>query len=86
MIFPGDKICDTANNANANINNNERHRGSQYPEWAKSLRLKNSISTSNLLSIKSEFEKLYIDHSMDAFLLSEKQVKHPKTTVFSQQI
>ena len=49
---------------------------------------KNSISTSNLLSIKPEFEKLYIDYSKDAFLLSEteKQVKHPKNTVFSRQI
>ena len=31
-------------------------------------------------------KKLYIDHSKVAFLLSEKQVKHPKITVFSQQI
>ena len=45
-----------------------------------SFTINNSISTSNLLSIKSEFEKLYIDHSKVAFLLSENQVKHPKTT------
>ena len=53
-----------------------------------SFTIKNSISTSNLLSIKPEFEKLYIDLSKDAFLLSEteKQVKHPKNTVFSRQI
>ena len=37
MIFPGDKICDTAN---ANANANTRRGGSQYPEWTKSLRLK----------------------------------------------
>ena len=34
----------------------------------------------------NQFEKLYLDHSKVAFLLSEKQVKHPKITVFSQQI
>ena len=53
-----------------------------------SFTIKNSISTSNLLSIKPEFEKLYIDRSKDAFLLSEteKQVKHPKNTFFSRQI
>ena len=33
-----------------------------------------------ILSIKSKFEKLCIDHSKVAFLLSKKQVKHPKTT------
>ena len=31
-------------------------------------------------------KKVYIDHSKVAFLLSEKQVKHKKITVFSQQI
>ena len=34
----------------------------------------------------NQFEKLYLDHSKVAFLLSEKQVKHKKITVFSQQI